>query len=142
MDRQEQISKLEERLYKIKEKKKKILEDEKEILEKLKIARQKKEEEDNRNLAALVEEQIGKMSESKLQALKHFLAQHAGEFVSEEKNSSGTELRDGQGFAGTESVREENFLEKSQSDPEIISEDSRKDNEERSGYHWQGTVDS
>lgn len=85
MDWQGQINKLEEKLYKVREKKKKILEDEKELLEKLKNARQKKEEDDNRKLMAMVEEQLGEMSESKLQALKSFLARHAGEFVGEEK---------------------------------------------------------
>ncbi len=87
MDLKEQILKLEEKLFKVQEKKKKILEEEKELQEKLKVVRNKKEEEDNRNLVAMVEEQIGEMSESKLQVLKNFLAQHAGEFVEKEKNS-------------------------------------------------------
>ena len=131
MDWKEQILKLEEKIFKIREKKKKILEEEKELLEKLKIARQKKEEEDNRNLADMVEEQIGEMSETKLQALKHLLARHAGEFVREEKNFSEEETRTEEKFAETE-----NFLEERQASPENNLENSGKGEAERSGYHW------
>lgn len=137
MDWKEQILKLEEKLFKIREKKKKILEEEKEILEKLKIARQKKEEEDNRNLADMVEEQIGEMSETKLQALKHLLARHAGEFVREEKNFSEEETRTEEKFAETE-----NFLEERQASPENNLENSGKGEAERSGYHWPEIGDS
>lgn len=137
MDLKEQILKLEEKIFKIREKKKKILEKEKEILEKLKIARQKKEEEDNRNLADMVEEQIGEMSETKLQALKHLLARHAGEFVREEKNFSEEETRTEEKFAETE-----NFLEERQASPENNLENSGKGEAERSGYHWPEIGDS
>lgn len=137
MDLKEQILKLEEKIFKIREKKKKILEEEKELLEKLKIARQKKEEEDNRNLADMVEEQIGEMSETKLQALKHLLARHAGEFVREEKNFSEEETRTEEKFAETET-----FLEERQASPENNPENSGKGEAERSGYHWPEIGDS
>ena len=142
MDWKEQILKLEEKLFKIREKKKKILEEEKELLEKLKIARQKKEEEDNRNLADMVEEQIGEMSETKLQALKHLLARHAGEFVREEKNFSEEETRTEEKFAETDFAETENFLEERQPSPENNLDTFGESKAERSGYRWPGIGDS
>lgn len=139
MDWQEQINKLEEKLYKVREKKKKILEDEKELLEKLKNARQKKEEDDNRKLMAMVEEQLGEMSELKLQALKSFLARHAGEFVEEEKNFPEEETRTEEKFAETKFAEPENFSEERKSSLENNPETSGANKAERGGYRWQGT---
>ena len=142
MDWKEQILKLEEKLFKVREKKKKIMEEEKELQEKLKVVRSKKEEEDNRNLAAMVEEQIGEMSETKLQALKHLLARHAGEFVREEKNFSEEETRTEEKFAETDFAETENFLEERQPSPENNTETSGEGKTERSGYHWPEIGDS
>lgn len=86
MDWQEQIIRLEERLYKLAEKKKKIVEEEKELLEKFKEIKKKKEEEENRKLADMVQEQLGEMSEQKMEALKNFLIQHAGEIQGNAEN--------------------------------------------------------
>ena len=142
MDWQEQINKLEEKLYKVREKKKKILEDEKELLEKLKNARQKKEEDDNRKLMAMVEEQLGEMSESKLQALKSFLARHAGEFVGEEKNFSEEKAQTEEKFTETEPAGTEKFSEEKESYLENNSDIAEEDESERGGYHWPGIEDS
>ena len=139
MDLKEQILKLEEKLLKIREEKKKILEEEKELMEKLKDTRRKKEEEDNRNLAAMVEEQIGEMSEAKLQALKNFLAQHAGEFVSEEKNFSEEEAQTEEKFTDTEPAGTEKFSEEKESSLENNPENAGKGETERGEHHWQGT---
>ena len=142
MDLKEQILKLEEKLFKVREKKKKILEEEKELQEKLKDARKKKEEEDNRNLAAMVEEQIGEMSEAKLQALKNFLAQHAGEFVGEEKNFSEEEAQTEEKNTETEPAGTEKFSEEKESSLENNSEFAGEDESERGAYHWPGIEDS
>lgn len=142
MDLKEQILKLEEKLFKVREKKKKIMEEEKELLGKLTLARKKKEEEDNRKLATMVEEQLGEMSESKLQALKYLLSQHADEFVSEEEILVGAESGNSADFADQKSVMEENFSEERQIFSENNPENSRKGEVERGGYHWQGIGDS
>lgn len=142
MDLKEQILKLEEKLFKVREKKKKILEEEKELQEKLKDARKKKEEEDNRNLAAMVEEQIGEMSEEKLQALKNFLAQHAGEFVEREEDLSEEETQTEEKFTETEPAGTEIFSEGREPSLENNSEFAGEDESERGGYHWPGTEDS
>lgn len=139
MDLKEQILKLEEKLFKVREKKKKILEEEKELQEKLKDARKKKEEEDNRNLAAMVEEQIGEMSEAKLQALKNFLAQHAGEFVEEEEDLPEEETRTEGKITETEPAGTEIFSEGREPSMENNSDIAGEDGSERGGYHWQGT---
>lgn len=142
MDLKEQILKLEEKLFKVQEKKKKILEEEKELQEKLKVVRNKKEEEDNRNLVAMVEEQIGEMSESKLQVLKNFLAQHAGEFVEKEKNSPEEETRTEEKFAETDLAETKNFSEGRQPSTENNLETFGESKAERSGYRWPGIGDS
>lgn len=142
MDLKEQILKLEEKLFKVQKKKKKILEEEKELQEKLKIVQSKKEEEDNRNLAAMVEEQIGEMSELKLQVLKNFLAQHAGEFAEKEKNSPEEEIRTEEKFAETDLTKIKNFSEERQLPPENNPETFRESKAERSGYRWPGIGDS
>lgn len=136
MDWQEQINKLEEKLYKVREKKKKILEDEKELLEKLKNARQKKEEDDNRKLAAIVEEQLGEMSEEKMLVLKNLLAEHAGDFSLEEEKSNKIKTGDMSDFVEAKTELEENFSEESQTELEKNSGDSGKNEDEGGGYHW------
>ncbi len=80
----ETIRKLESELEKIEERERRLAENKKELRAKLAAAKKSQEEEKNKKIASLVEDQIGDLSDEKLGILKIILEDHADLFQKEE----------------------------------------------------------
>ena len=94
MDWIKQIEKLEEELQKLTERENRIAERKKELEEKLKNVKEQKANEENKMLAEIVTERLGKMNSKKIDDLKKILDMYVSE-LSDEKESpeeSGSKL--------------------------------------------------